>query len=282
VAILMLACALPAFAAAPAKNAPRLESLQIDLWPEYDRPAVLVMLKSMLAKEVALPAAVALRIPAASGGPSAVAHAGAEKGELLNLPYERSDAKDYITLRFNVPNRYFHVEFYDPLATQASERRYRYAWPGDLAADKVSVVVQEPAQSSNFSVKPAMDEATTGPDGLRYRRGQLGAFKPGSASAVEISYAKPDARTSTEILKPAASAPPATTGALPAKQDSTQLLLALGVILPLLLAGLTGFLWWRQRPERSQASGVGRFCTQCGSRAAAGDRFCAKCGAALG
>jgi hypothetical protein len=279
---------LPALAAAPggAKANPRLESLQIDIWPEYDRPAALVILRAELAKDVALPAAVTLRLPASSGGPAAVAYAKADKDGLLNLKYDRVDAKDFVTLRFSVPERSFHVEFYDPISSGTSERKYRFVWPGDLPADRVNVLVQEPAQSSDFSVQPDLKDVSTGPDGLRYRSAQLGALNSGKAFPIEIRYIKNDTRTSAEILKPsgapaAATPEPATA---PQRADSTQLLLALGVVLPLLLAALTGYLWWRQRPRRSaeRSGGGAGFCTKCGNPVAGGDRFCSKCGAAIG
>ena len=79
--ILMLVLAfmlLPARAADPSsrdapKGNPRLASLHIEIWPEFDRSAALVLLKGELAADVALPAAVSLRIAASSGGPTAVA-----------------------------------------------------------------------------------------------------------------------------------------------------------------------------------------------------------------
>src|SRR3990172_1671747 len=99
----------PAAAAPPAGGAAandvRLESMQVEIWPEYDRPAALVIMRGELAASVGLPAAVSLRIPASSGGPAAVAYATAKKGGLLNLKYERSDAADFITLRFTLKKK---------------------------------------------------------------------------------------------------------------------------------------------------------------------------------
>jgi len=43
----------------------------------------------------------------------------------------------------------FHVEFYDPLVTSKPERSYTYVWPATCAADRLSVIVQEPAAASN-------------------------------------------------------------------------------------------------------------------------------------
>src|SRR4030067_3097186 len=84
---------LPACAAAPsardvAKGKPRLASLQIESWPEFDRPAAaLVILKGEIAAGVPLPAAVSLRIPAASGGPTAGAAPAPTGGPLRKTKY---------------------------------------------------------------------------------------------------------------------------------------------------------------------------------------------------
>src|SRR3990170_4290140 len=152
---------LPAFAAAPsardvAKGKPRLASLQIEIWPEFDRPAAaLVILKGEIAAGVPLPAAVSLRIAAASGGPSAVASSAGLDGNLANLKYDRKDAGEFITLKFETPERVFHIEFYDPLVTSAPGRSYTYAWMGDLPTDRLRVIVQEPATARDLSVQPA-------------------------------------------------------------------------------------------------------------------------------
>ncbi|MHB1119312.1 MAG: hypothetical protein ACYC11_04545, partial [Bellilinea sp.] len=46
-----------------------LESMDIGLWPEYDRPDVLVIYRMTLANEVPLPAQMSIRIPREAGAP---------------------------------------------------------------------------------------------------------------------------------------------------------------------------------------------------------------------
>jgi len=275
----------PAAAAPPvasaAANDVRLESMQVEIWPEYDRPAALVILRGELAASVGLPAAVSLRIPASSGGPAAVAYANEKKGKLLNLKYERSDAADFITLRFTAPARFFHVEFYDRFAIGTSERAYKYLWPGDLSVSWLDVVVQEPAGASNISVQPELADKSTGSDGLLYRAAQLGPFEKGKPLPIEVRYRKADPRTSAEILKLNAPAPvvQASTPAMQKKNYWSLLVLGAAALL-VAVSGAAYFLWGRQRLPAGSTDG-GRFCTKCGNAAAAGDRFCSKCGAAL-
>jgi len=278
--ILILAFLLVSGFAGAANVAPRLESLQVEIWPEYDRPAALVILKGELAGDVTLPAALSLRVPASSGGPAAVAYAAARTGPLLNLPYDRSAAADFITLRFTVPERFFHVEFYDPLATGEPERSYKYLWPGDLPVAALHVVVQEPAAARGISMQPDLGQLSDGADGMRYRAAQLGPVEQGKSLAIEIRYAKSDARTSVEILKAGASlaGPPAVSSS--EERESFRLFMAAAAFALLAVgAGLVYFLWWRRRASAGGGTG-GSFCAKCGSPLAEGDRFCAKCGAA--
>ncbi|MBI4290487.1 MAG: zinc ribbon domain-containing protein [Betaproteobacteria bacterium] len=291
IATLAILC-VPAFAAAASSSAapkgnPRLASLHMEIWPEYDRPAVLVILKGEIASDVGLPAAVSVRIPALSGGPSAVAVSATASGGLLNAPHEREDAGDHILVKFRTPERFFHVEFYDPLATRAPARSYTYVLPGDFAAERVDVIVQEPAASSNISVEPKLDASAAGPDGLRYRSGQLGALVPGKQLPIKISYTKTDARTSTEILPPkdrASSSPsdlPLAPGTAGSSDPSVWAVIA-SIGLPLILGAGAGYLLWRRRERASEAqSSSARACAKCGAKATSSDRFCSKCGAVL-
>jgi len=280
-ALLLVPGPAPAADSGALKTAPRLESLQIEIWPEYDRPSALVILKGELAGDIALPAALALRIPASSGGPAAVAYAAAKTGPLLNLPYDRSAAAGFILLRFAVPGRFFHVEFYDPLATALPERIYKYLWPGDLPVGALQVVLQEPAAASGISVQPDLADASIGTDGLRYRAARLGPAPQGKALPIEIRYAKSDPRTSVEILKAAAplSSPAPITSS--EEREAFRLFMATAALALLAVgAGLVYFLWWRPRSRPQVAAAGGNFCAKCGHALAAGDRFCSKCGTA--
>jgi hypothetical protein len=276
---------LLAFAAVPpgrnaAQERPRVASLQIDIWPEFDRgSAALVILKGEFAANLALPASVSLRIPASSGGPTAVAFTTAPGAELFNLAHDRTYGDDFITLRFDAPQRFFHVEFYDPLVTVAPDRTYTYVWPGDMAVERLSARMQQPAASSNISLQPDLGAGVAGPDGLLYRTAELGAREAGKPLPIKIRYTKTDPRTSAEILgvKVPDAMPPATAGSA-RRVPSWLLILAFAVAL--IVGTGAAALWWRRRGKasRGQPGGAG-FCPQCGSRFASGARFCSNCGA---
>lgn len=279
---------------AHAQDAPRLASLEIWVWPEYDQPAALVFLRGELAADVALPAEVPLHIPASSGGPSAVASATTENGALANAAYELTEADDSLLLAVTTPDPFFHVEFYDTLATDSPDREYTYVWPGDVAVDELSVRVQEPAAAAELTVEPDLGPGTIEPDGLVYQSAQMGAFEAGSSLSIEVRYRKTDPRTSLDILSPETA--PDSDGGLP----SWLLPLALAAA-GVVLAG--AFVYWRsqrqpalagggpaagsrRKGERARRPGRGAasqaFCTQCGNRLKADDRFCSQCGNEVG
>jgi hypothetical protein len=56
-----------------------LSQLRIDLWPEHDRPNMLVIYKAVLGSDVTLPVSLTFRIPAAAGEPNGVAYPWREK-----------------------------------------------------------------------------------------------------------------------------------------------------------------------------------------------------------
>jgi hypothetical protein len=274
-------------AAPPTRNAaevkPRFTSLHVEIWPEFDRRGeVLVILKGELAADLALPAMVSLRIPASSGT-TAVAFATAPSSQLFNLEHERTYSKAFITLRFKISHRFVHVEFYDRLTLDTPTRRftYQYVWPGDLAVDRLTVLFQEPAAASDVLVKPDLDAAVKGPDGLLYRNAELGTLAAGKRVPIEIGYTKTDPRTSSEILglSTAGSTPATASGSI---TELPSWLLTLVISAVLLIGAGAVLLWWRLRKKASGASPRGAgFCPRCGNRLNPDDHFCSKCGVAV-
>jgi hypothetical protein len=289
-ALLMPSTQALAQAGGASKANPRLASLNIEVWPEYDRPAALVILRGELAEGVKLPAAVTLRVPAASGGAAAVAYSATAGGNLLNLQHEGASAGEFIALKFETPQRFFHIEFYQPIATTDPARSVRYVWPGDLAADRVTVVVQEPTSASAISVEPNLDGVSTGQDGLRYRIAELGKLEAGKPLPIVVRYTKDDLRPSAQILKPnagsqaIAAAPPKSTAA-PAPPPPTasgglpDWVLPLAGFAFLSVLGVVIILWQWRRHTSPSAAPAGRTCAKCGAEQAPGNRFCPSCGA---
>ncbi len=265
-----------------AQETPRLASLEIAIWPEYDRPEVLVLLRGELAADVPLPTTVSVSIPASSGGPSAVASAATADSGLLTRDYEVTETGDSLLLTLTTPDPLFHVEFYDLLPTDTPDRTYTYTWPGDLATDSLTVQVQEPLGATGLSVEPELGPGTLEIDGLVYRGADMGAFEAGQTLTITVRYRKTDPRTSVEIL---AAEEADSGGGVPSWLPPVS-------IAVLAVVAVAAVLYWRSRrqpvpasqePARGSrrprgTSAAQAFCTQCGHRLAESDRFCARCG----
>ncbi len=273
-----------------------LASLSIDLWPEFDRPTVLVMYNMTLAAQTNLPADVQLRIPV-NGLPNAVAVCQAD-GQCFNTPYETrpEGAWTVVALQATLPD--IRLEYYDPgLKKDGTSRRYAYTWPGDYAVEALKISVQQPNGAQDMHTKPGVFNATTGSDGLKYYELNAGSLEAGQTFQIEVDYQKKDEQLTYNNLPVAPSEPLNSTESGRASLTSA-LPIVLGLVGVLLIVG-GGVWYWRsgqqasaitrrvRRRSRPAASGGEViegdhiYCHQCGKRALPGDRFCRACGAEL-
>ena len=295
---------LPAQAQTPIS----LSALRIELWPEFDRPAMLVILNGTLAPSVSLPASVTVHIPAASGGPSAVAMQDSN-GKLLDAQFTATPSSDSIAVNLQTNFAAFHVEYYDPaLKIDGDARDYAFQWTSDFSVKAVTVRVQEPAGARGLSAEPAVTREGPGDLGLNYYSAALGQLSAGQNVSIHLHYLKSTATLSADLVNkitPAPAAAPVETKP-PQRFELTPILLAVAVGIGLLLIGggvvslVRGLRSApprtsevkRRRKKPSQTSSVmmppeasspetlaTRFCTQCGQAMLPGDQFCRNCGA---
>lgn len=182
--------------------APRLARLEVTLWPEYDRPGVLVMLQGWVAADVILPAAVALPMPARAGKPHAVAQR-APDGTLLTAAHMIDVQGDWATVKVLTDGREVRLEYYAELARTGPERRYAFEWPGGLDVAQVTYEVMRPIDATDLSVQPPPKSQGVGHDELTYYRGDLGPKTQRDTFSIRIIYTK-----TTSTLTAGALAPP--------------------------------------------------------------------------
>jgi hypothetical protein len=298
--LLLLTLALlatPAVVGAQAGDAVVIEAMRVDIWPEYDRPTVLVILHITLSAQTKLPADLSIRLPAAVGEPHAVAMQ--DPNGLYNLNATVSSAGAWEEIKFQTPSPEVRIEYYDPgLTKTGNARNYTFNWPGDYLINNLSLQVQQPTGSTNLVLKPAMGSGTQAEDGLTYFTYLAGKVDSGTTFSVSLAYEKADNSLTSEgqftSVKPSQPISDTTSGRVIPSQVLPWALGGLGVLL--IAAGV----FWFFRPGRAlqtepqrqrhtrKASGVieeprqdGAFCHQCGKRAAAGDVFCRACGTKL-
>ncbi len=277
-------------------------TLEVDIWPEYDRPEALVIYRATISPAVSLPTELTLRIPAKAGEPHAVAVLDPD-GTLRNATYSRSLSGEWALIRFTATSPEIQLEYYDTsLEKQGVTRTYEFRWPGDYAVDFLTIQVQQPLGAQGMTLSPAADAAQNGADGLVYFTKRVGELAQGQSFSQKFSYQKETNALSAESLQIKPSAP-LTEAPIASRTLQAAMPWILGVLGVALLVG--GGLWYWLSGKGRQATPQPRrrrrttpipgevqrsetveplgyvYCHQCGKRAAAGDRFCRTCGTRL-
>jgi len=272
---------------AQAQSAVAFEKLDIQFWPDYDRPSVLVIYNFIVSADTSLPAQVRIRMPA---GAQLFAVARDENGSLINVEHDLpQQVGNYSLLVFSVVDRSLHrVEFYVPYVQQEQKRTFIYTWPGDYPVASLQLILQEPVGVTDLMTEPPMTNLGPGPDGFTYHSLTAQDVKEGESLSFKASYYSKNSALSTER---------------PQFSDTLEPSLSFVSFLPWILGGLgvalilAGGVWyWLSGRSGGDLSGHARkrhssqvedepaesvYCSQCGKRAQPGDRFCRACGSKL-
>ncbi|HEY9088989.1 MAG TPA: zinc ribbon domain-containing protein [Anaerolineaceae bacterium] len=295
--LLLVSLSLPSSAAA--QSSVEFETVQIAIWPEYDRPDVLVMYYITLADSVMLPAEVSFWIPKAAGSPHAVAMKDVD-GALVTLNYTTAQDGDWTRLTFTTPTPDIQIEYYDPRLNKSDgSRSFEYTWPGKNRVNNLLVQVQQPLTATGIQFDHNLGSGVVNPtDGLTYYQTNVGAVQAGTEMRFSMTYQKPDDALSASQQQVQSSEPITT---------ETQGRENFSEWVPWIIAGAAGLLlmlggvayYWqsgrRPQPTRARHGGSRRpeetaetsaqegsvYCSQCGKRAAQGDVFCRTCGTRL-
>jgi hypothetical protein len=183
-----------------------LERLEVVLWPEYDRPTLLVMLRGYLPLDAALPTTVVLPIPATST-PHAVAKRDPSVGNLLMAPHTVESDGAWSRVRVVTDMLEVRVEYYVELATTDTQRQILFEWPGGLDVRQLLYEVMQPVGASGLVVTPPGLQRF-GEDGITYHVGDLGPISASDPFSIAVSYTKTTPLLTAEAFKPPTPAAP--------------------------------------------------------------------------
>lgn len=282
--------------AVSAQDVPSLDTLEIDLWPEYDDPSMLVIYKAILSPEVSLPTEITFRIPVEAGAPTAVA-VGPDASSVADVVYDTQVMGDWIDISFIATTPVIQFEYYDPaLVKDGAQRSYDFSWPGDYAVDSLILQLQHPIGATSVAVTPTMGRVVQNNDGFMYNIIEVGTLEQGSLFDLGVSYQKESDDLSIQSLQiqPSATITPRTSSLLNLDQWWVWLLIGLGVV----LIGGGSYWYWRlgreetspgkrrhhKAPQQEVAGATPEgvvYCHQCGKRAGSGDQYCRSCGTRL-
>lgn len=265
-----------------------IETLNIQLWPEFDQPAMLVIYDFTLAEGTSLPVNIDIRIPTDA---NLIAVAYAPTGNLLNVPHQEpveENGWQVVTIPVDTQAVY-HIEYYAPLDRTESQREYLYLWPGDYKVNNLQASVKVPVDTTEYETDPQMQAAPSTDNEQTTLVWQTSNLEAGEQLPIKLTYIKTSDRLSV-------SDQPLETGIV---DENTQGRISLSNYLPYILGGLGilliatgGLYFWqtskgkrgprlRHQARDDEAEGGDVYCHQCGKRAQPADRFCRTCGTRL-
>src|SRR4030042_2304903 len=226
-----------------AQNPLSLSSMVIEIWPEYDKPSVLVIYQMTLSSSTSYPATMSVRIPASAGEPNAVAERQSD-GSLYTITYTRQVDGEWATINFTTTISEVQIEYYDQgLSKDGNARHYQYIWSGDYAIAQLTIQVQQPSGATDMRIAPSLGAGVAGTDNLTYFTQDVGAITAGQNIQISIDYQKTTEGLSVDSLPLAPSAPiPQSTAT--DLNISTWLPWILGILGAGLLIG--GIVWYWQ------------------------------------
>lgn len=271
-----------------------LSDLLVELWPDYDRPSVLVLLTGTLPPEATLPATVTLPLPP-DANLNAVAAVDAS-GNMFDTEFTAESG----VLTLTTPDPRFRVEYYVPYRQEGAERSYTFTWEADLDVAQLTLRVQEPTAATELDLTPAAARITSDRgDGLTYHILPAQPVPVGQPFTATLTYT-----LAGDMLTapPGAPSPLDTVAETAVAADAAPLdwtLILVGVAGVLLSGALIWSAWsqWGgngrkrrrarkpspQRPtsNRTQSGATAKFCHNCGQPTQPGDSFCRNCGTPL-
>ncbi len=270
-----------------------IQSINVSLWPEYDRAEMLVIDHILLPANTVFPVQLDLLVPANSDV-NAVA-VGESSDQVTDRGVEYTTAKDgeWLVVSITATGPAIQLEYYDPnLKKDGDQRSYSYRWLSDYDVADFVAVFQEPFDATEFKSSLSLQDDGVHPnDNMQYYSSDVGAVPAGKELTFDVSYLKPTDTLSVSHLEvQPVDVNENTSGRVSLDKYLPYIIGGLGVIL--ILGGLV-YYWQsgrsgskksRRRPrvradhEEAQSD---VYCAQCGTRARGGDRFCRTCGSRI-
>ncbi len=286
VLIAMLALPSAAFA-----QQPKAQSVWVELWPEYDQPAMLAIYRVSLDPAGAFPVRFEARIPSSAEIHTVAVGSAPETVSDQNVSYEAKKDGEWMVVFIQAEGPAIQIEYYAPIEKKGAARAYQFRWLSDYNVDKLNVVLQQPFDASNFKFSLPLKDEGVKEDSLRYFSGEVGAVKAGEAFSFALSYEKASDALSVSQINLPVQAPAPLESASGRASLTNALPYVVGGIGALLIIGGVLYMQWERKPgarksrrraaKSAEGDGEEIYCSQCGVRARKGDRFCRSCGSRL-
>jgi hypothetical protein len=263
-----------------------IDSLVIELWPDYDKPSVLVLLSGTLPFDTNLPATVTLPLPEYAQF-HVVARIDSKDGVMKDDIHSSPAPPD--AMMFITPDLRFRLEFYLPYTVNDNQRSFDYTWVANLSVNELQLKVQRPFSASSFNTEPGHENIVMEENGLAYYILPAHHVPAGQPSSVRVEYKMIGTQLTAESLPP--SSPVKQTPESPIESAASS-----GINWPIVAIIVGGLIigmvvvWYIvsnratahiDRPSHSRVKDKGRsrpkFCYNCGEPVNRGDKYCSNC-----
>lgn len=265
-----------------------LDSLVIEIWPDYDRASVLVLLTGTLPADTQFPASVSLPLPEGAQL-NAVARIDSKDGDMKDDIFSSIDSPG--TLTFITSDLRFRVEYYLPYTVDNNQRSFDYTWLAAIPVNNLQLKVQRPTAASTLNTEPASANVVRDGAGFDYHIFPARAVPAGQPFTLHVDYKMTTAQLSaTSLPRQNTGIQTPATVATPSTGFSMNWALAAVVTGGLIIIG--ALIWQITSRRRAShiskpvASGIAnqspkKFCGNCGEPTGKGDNFCSSCGSEL-
>jgi hypothetical protein len=275
-----------------AQSIPTLSVVNVQLWPEYDQPSMLVIVDFLVVPNTSLPVELTFRIPSGTNL-IAVAYATGEGG-WMNAAFTgpRTEGEWQVITMPIQQHTMYRFEYYQSLTIADTQRAFSFLWDSMHAVDEFTLSVLEPLDARSFVMEPP-HASIEQLGNLTYYEIEPVSLSRGQQYAMNLSYVKETEnlhRPASQIIQSVTPLDESTPGRVSLSNYLPYLIGGIGVFL--LLVG--GFYYWqvgsvpskpsnrkRSSNVESDAGATAAYCPQCGTRARPGDRFCRTCGTRL-
>ncbi len=246
---LILVLSVPVSVGAAETDAAALDTLVVDLWPDYDEASVLVLLTGTLSGTTPLPARITLPLPE-SARINAVARIdsrdGAMKDDILASP-------GLGELTLITPDPTFRVEYYLPYTVKDKLRAFDFTWQARLSVAQFRLRVQQPAAAKSFRTVPVATDGFRDEKGLNYLSFPVKAIPAGQKFKLHVDYNMDLPTLTVQTLPPDNPSPPSSAPPAPRPVDSGANWPLMAIVVGGVLVVLAGI--WMIVTRRSGASG---------------------------
>ena len=189
--VLWLGSALAVAPRALAEDPNRTTQLKISVWPEYDKPSVLVMYDGTLADGTNLPREISVLIPASASEP-VTTYENNDGTYAAEQPAQSTDAGNgYRQIRYTIKSSRYHVEYYDDLLRGSPDKTLEFNFKAIAPVDAATLAVQQPLKATNFATFPAFD-GSQNENGFNVYTLKRSGLTAGQILSARVTYTKGD------------------------------------------------------------------------------------------